>query len=68
MWANLFAHWGLGLPLAWVLAVMTPLGAPGVWLGLTGSLTVVAAVLVLRFTRGRWRALGPVTAPEPVAT
>jgi MATE family multidrug resistance protein len=43
------AYWGVGLPLGWVLAFPLGLGPPGLWWGLTCGLTVVGAVLSLRF-------------------
>jgi multidrug resistance protein, MATE family len=47
----LLGYWGVGLPLAFVLAVRG--AAPGVWLGLTAGLFVVAGLLFLRWTRLR---------------
>lgn len=47
--ANVAAHWGVGFPVAWALAFPADLGAVGLWLGLTASLVVVSAALLLRF-------------------
>jgi multidrug resistance protein, MATE family len=48
-WANVACHWGIGLPLAIVLAFVLGWGATGLWWGLTAGLVVVAGVLVRRF-------------------
>ena len=47
----LLAYWAIALPLGYVLGFWLHLGAVGVWLGLLTGLTVVAAVLLLRFRR-----------------
>jgi MATE family multidrug resistance protein len=49
--ANWFGHYGIGLPLAVVLGFLTPLGARGIWWGLSAGLTLVAALLFIRFER-----------------
>ncbi len=48
---TLVAYWLVGLPCAYWLAFRTPLGAVGLWMGLTLGLSVAAALLVLRFRR-----------------
>jgi MATE family multidrug resistance protein len=45
------AHWLVGLPLGLFLAHPMGMGAPGLWWGLTGGLTVAAALLLVRFAR-----------------
>ncbi len=60
--ANLVAHWTMGLPLGWALAIPLGGGVHGVWWGLVASLGFAAVLLGLRFLRGRWRALGRVAA------
>jgi MATE family multidrug resistance protein len=50
------AYWLVGMPLAWGLAFRTPLGADGLWWGLTASLAVAAAGLSVRFARLAGRA------------
>jgi MATE family multidrug resistance protein len=43
------SYWLVGFTLASWLAFRTPLGAPGVWIGLSCGTAVYAALLVLRF-------------------
>jgi MATE family multidrug resistance protein len=49
--ANLLGHYGLGLPVAVILAFGLGLGAVGLWLGLVAGLTAVAIGLSIRFVR-----------------
>ena len=56
----LLGYWGVGLPLAAVLAAHH--AAPGVWMGLTAGLCAVAVLLYWRWTRLRTAA-----APPPAA-
>ncbi len=42
-------YWGVGLPVAAVLAFVWDLRAPGVWLGMTAGLFTVAALLLARW-------------------
>ena len=49
--ANVACHWGVGLPIALLLAFHFHYGAPGLWWGLSAGLFAVAAVLVARFLR-----------------
>ena len=51
LWANVIGHWGVGLPIALVLAHGVGMGAPGLWWGLSAGLTVVAIWLSWRFAR-----------------
>lgn len=46
---TLFAYWGIGLPIGYVLAGYNNLNAAGVWLGLTAGLTASAILLCWRF-------------------
>lgn len=50
-WFALFSFWGVGFPAAWGFGFPGELGAVGVWVGLTISLIVYAALLVWRFER-----------------
>jgi MATE family multidrug resistance protein len=43
------SYWGIGFCLAYALAFFTPLGAIGVWVGLSLGTLVYATLLVLRF-------------------
>ncbi|MFT3714245.1 MAG: MATE family efflux transporter [Archangium sp.] len=54
-WANIIGHWGVGLPVAWLLGVRGSYGIIGLWWGLFAGLSVVALALLVRFwvsTRG----------------
>ncbi|MEY4935392.1 MAG: hypothetical protein RIS64_1751 [Bacteroidota bacterium] len=46
---SIFAYWVVGLPLGWVFAEQFGMESRGVWLGLTASLTLLAALLGWRF-------------------
>ena len=48
---TLVAYWGVGLPIAYVLAFPVGWGPQGIWIGLLISLTVAAVLLVQRFRR-----------------
>jgi MATE family multidrug resistance protein len=43
------SYWMIGFPLACALAFRTPLGAVGVWIGVSVGTAVYATLLVLRF-------------------
>jgi len=47
---NVVVHWGVGLPIGWILAFRLGLGAPGLWFGLTAGLIVIAISLIARFS------------------
>jgi MATE family multidrug resistance protein len=46
---SMVAYWGVGLPLAWMLAVWAGLGAGWVWVGWLVALAGAGAALVVRF-------------------
>ncbi len=46
---TLASYWLIGLPVAWWLCFHTPLGANGLWWGLTAGLAAAAVGLTLRF-------------------
>ena len=48
---TLVAYWGVGLPIAYLLAFPVGWGPQGVWVGLLISLTLAAVLLVRRFRR-----------------
>ena len=52
------SYWLIGFSAAYVFAFLTPLGAIGVWVGLSLGTAVYATLLVLRFLRlaGRFSA------------
>lgn len=45
------SYWLIGFPCAWWLGFHTPLGAAGVWVGLSVGTAVYAVLLLLRFHR-----------------
>jgi len=47
----LLGYWGIGVPVGFSLAFLTPLGGLGLWVGLATGLSAVAAMLLFR-----WRA------------
>ncbi len=47
--ANLLGHYGVGMPVAIVLAFPAGFGAIGLWWGLCAGLSAVALLLILRF-------------------
>jgi MATE family multidrug resistance protein len=51
-------YWAIGFPTACVLGFHTPLGAVGVWIGLSIGTFVYATLLLLRWRRMTGRALG----------
>lgn len=50
-YANVAAHWLVGLPLALVLAFELGMGAQGLWYGLLTGLAIVSVLLAWRFVR-----------------
>jgi len=46
-----FAYWGIGLPVGYVLGFWAGWGGVGVWLGLSSGLAVACATMHLRFWR-----------------
>lgn len=47
-----FSYWVIGMPVAYGLAFVAGIGAPGLWLGLVFGLSCAAVLLLLRFWRG----------------
>jgi multidrug resistance protein, MATE family len=58
LWANLAGHYLVTLALAIYLAFGLGLGAPGLWWALSGGLTAVAILLLVRF---RWLTARPIS-------
>ena len=54
---NLVGHWGIGLPLAYVLCFHTGWGVLGLWSGLSFSLFLIGTILVgvWQSTTGAWK-------------
>ncbi len=50
-YANLLSHWLIGLPLLLLLGHVLGMGPAGYWWGLTAGLSIVAAILSVRFVR-----------------
>jgi multidrug resistance protein, MATE family len=50
-YANVLGHWLIGFPVALLLGFQQGLGIVGLWWGLCAGLTVVAALLFVRFER-----------------
>ncbi|GAB4184962.1 MAG: MATE family efflux transporter [Thermoflexibacter sp.] len=46
---TLFAYWGIGIPLGYVLGFVLDIGAVGIWISLFIALTIAAILLTLRF-------------------
>lgn len=52
---NLFCYWFFQVPLAWVLATKTGLGATGAFWAIAIAESVIAVVAILLFRRGTWK-------------
>ncbi|MEZ4266930.1 MAG: MATE family efflux transporter [Myxococcota bacterium] len=65
LWANVFAHWLFGFPLAALLALNLGFGAEGLWYGLTLGLALAAGFLSLRFVRMTSGPIARVGGPTP---
>ena len=52
---NLFCYWLFQIPLAYYLAMMTSLGAEGVFWAIPIAESMLALVAVLAFKRGKWK-------------
>jgi putative MATE family efflux protein len=52
---NLFCYWFFQVPLAWVLAMQTPLQATGTFWAIAITESVIAVVAILLFRRGTWK-------------
>lgn len=50
-----FSYWIVGMPVAYGLAFVVGIGAPGLWLGLVFGLSCASVLLLLRFWRGHAR-------------
>lgn len=58
--ANLVAHWLIGLPLGYLLAIEYEWGVSGLWVGFTAALALVGTTMSWRFLGGKWRGIGSV--------
>jgi MATE family multidrug resistance protein len=59
LYANLFGHWCIGLPVALYLGFYLRHGVVGLWWGLCAGLTIVAVLLFLRFEKLSKTAIEP---------
>ncbi|HUP50526.1 MAG TPA: MATE family efflux transporter [Thermoanaerobaculia bacterium] len=68
--ANVIGHWLVGFPIALLLGFRMKMGILGLWWGFVAGLTVVAALLLIRFHRLAARPIVPIEAldPRPVMT
>jgi MATE family multidrug resistance protein len=60
LYANLFGHWCVGLPVALLLGFHLRYGVVGLWWGLCAGLTAVALLLFFRFERLSRTAIEPI--------
>lgn len=65
--ANIFGHWCVGFPIALLLGFHFDMGIVGLWWGLCAGLTVVAALLFLRFEKRSVHGIAPIEQTAPVA-
>jgi putative MATE family efflux protein len=57
MVASMVANVGLKLPLAYLLAYKTAMGINGIWLAISLSVVMEAAIIAFYFKKGRWQAV-----------
>ena len=55
LYISVLMHWGVGVPLVYLLAVRLSFGVTGAWIGMAAMMTVQGTLMVLRFHRGRWK-------------
>jgi Na+-driven multidrug efflux pump len=53
---NLFCYWLFQIPLAYTLAILFKLGANGVFIAIPIAETLLTALAIIYFRRGRWKA------------
>jgi Na+-driven multidrug efflux pump len=54
---NLFCYWLFQIPLAYALAIHFNLGARGVFIAIPIAETLLTALAIIYFRRGRWKAM-----------
>ncbi len=52
---NIGVFWMFEIPLAWLLATQTPMGADAIFVSVLAAYTLLAVVSSIMFKRGRWR-------------
>ena len=55
VWINLFCHWLLQIPMAWMLAKPVGMGPDGVFLSITIAESILAVAGAILFRRGKWK-------------
>ncbi len=63
MLTNMVGHWGLGLPVGYVLCFRAGLGVQGLWLGLSLGLVFVSVILTWVWARRTHTLFPPATLP-----
>jgi putative MATE family efflux protein len=54
MWSTVFSCWVVRIPLALVLAMLTPLGALGIWLSINVSVALNCVLITWKYQRRSW--------------
>jgi putative MATE family efflux protein len=54
LWGTFVGRWLVGLPVAWLLALHTPLGVDGAWWSMVAGVLVQAVWVAQRWLRGAW--------------
>jgi len=54
LFINLAGSYGVRLPVAWLCGILLEMGLLGAWLGMMSDVAFRAALLWLRYSRGRW--------------
>jgi Na+-driven multidrug efflux pump len=52
---NFFSYWMLQIPLAYILAMLTPLEIKGIYVAILTAEIFLAIVVVLIFRKGKWK-------------
>jgi MATE family multidrug resistance protein len=54
MWITMFSHWGLRLPLAWLLSLTFNLGPTGTWIAMSLSVIIMSLLMTWRYQSRAW--------------
>lgn len=57
LYVTLLGMWGLRLTLSWILCVILDWGLAGAWIAMTIDLILRGSMLLVRFKKGRWKAI-----------
>ena len=55
LWVVIAVHWGVGIPLVYILTIALGYGALGTWVGMCAMMLIQAALIFYRFESDRWR-------------